>query len=225
MYKITRFKIMKRILIAILAALPLAVSAQSEWTVPESAKGTNGEAAAVAKAEKKSEKKNPKYLKGAAPMVNGVVQWTLDLDIPGQSAEKIYDRLYAYMDELTHGEDELTGSQIALVNKKEHSFVTSVREWLLFKKNAISIDRADTSYKLMANCTDNHLKLTLTRIIFDYTENVPGNAGIYRAEEWISDENALNKKGTKVYPGSWKFRKKMIDRKDQIFNEVKALWK
>lgn len=225
MYKITRFKIMKRILIAILAALPLAVSAQSEWTIPESAKKANEVAASAEKAEKKSAKKDPKYLKGAAPLVNGVVEWTLSLDIKGQSAEQIYDRLYAYMDELTHTENQLTGSQIALVNKKEHSFVTSVREWMLFKQNAISIDRAATSYKLMANCKDNHLDLTLTRIVFDYSENVPGNGGIYRAEEWISDEKALNKKGTRIYPGSSKFRRKMIDRKDQIFNEVKALWK
>ncbi len=216
---------MKRILIAILAVLPLAVSAQSEWTIPESAKKTNEAATAVVKESKKSDKKNPKYLKGAAPMVNGTVEWTLELDVQGQSAEQIYDRLYTYMDNLTHAENQLTGSQIALVNKAEHSFVTSVREWQIFKQNAISIDRAITSYKLMAKCKNNHLSLTLTRIIFDYSENVPGNAGIYKAEEWISDEKALNKKGTKIYPGSSKFRRKMIDRKDQIFNEVKALWK
>lgn len=215
---------MKRILIAILATLPLAVSAQSEWTIPESAKKADETTAAVAKEEKKSNKKDPKYLKGAAPLVNGEVQWTLDLDIPGQKAEQIYNRMYEYLEGLTKEENQLTGSQIALVNKKENSFVTSIKEWQIYKQNAISIDRSITSYKIFTFCKDNHLTLTISRITFDYSENVPHGV-VYKAEEWISDEKALNKKGTRIYLGSSKFRRKMIDRKDQIFNEVKALWK
>lgn len=215
---------MKKILIAIFALLPLAVSAQSEWTIPESAKKADETTAAVAKEEKKSNKKDPKYLKGAAPLVNGEVQWTLDLDIPGQKAEQIYNRMYEYLEGLTKEENQLTGSQIALVNKKENSFVTSIKEWQIYKQNAISIDRSITSYKIFTFCKDNHLTLTISRISFDYSENVPHSV-VYKAEEWISDEKALNKKGTRIYPGSSKFRRKMIDRKDQIFNEVKALWK
>ena len=215
---------MKKILIAMFALLPLAVSAQSEWTIPESAKKADETTAAVAKEEKKSNKKDPKYLKGAAPLVNGEVQWTLDLDIPGQKAEQIYNRMYEYLEGLTKEENQLTGSQIALVNKKENSFVTSIKEWQIYKQNAISIDRSITSYKIFTFCKDNHLTLTISRISFDYSENVPHGI-VYKAEEWISDEKALNKKGTRIYPGSSKFRRKMIDRKDQIFNEVKALWK
>lgn len=215
---------MKKILIAIFALLPLAVSAQSEWTIPESAKKADETTTAVAKEEKKSNKKDPKYLKGAAPLVNGEVQWTLDLDIPGQKAEQIYNRMYEYLEGLTKEENQLTGSQIALVNKKENSFVTSIKEWQIYKQNAISIDRSITSYKIFTFCKDNHLTLTISRISFDYSENVPHGI-VYKAEEWISDEKALNKKGTRIYPGSSKFRRKMIDRKDQIFNEVKALWK
>lgn len=216
---------MKRILIAIFALLPLAISAQSEWTVPESTKKADTETTTVEKKKKKSDKKNPKYLKGAAPLVNGEVQWTLDLDIPRHKAEKIYTRIYEYLEKLTEGENELKGSQIALVNKKENSIVASVREYLIFNQNAIMIDRAITTYKLFAFCKDNHLTLTLSRIVFDYSENMPGRNGIYKAEEWISDEKALNKKGTRIYPGTSRFRRKMIDRKDQIFNEVKELWK
>lgn len=44
------------------------------------------------------------------------------------------------------------------------------------------------------------------------------------AEEWISDENGLNKKKTKMAKGSGKFRIKTIDRKDNIFSRIdKAL--
>jgi colicin import membrane protein len=43
------------------------------------------------------------------------------------------------------------------------------------------------------------------------------------AEEWISDEYAVNKKRTKLYPISGKFRRKTIDRKDFIFNKFETL--
>lgn len=217
---------MKRLIFAILTILPLAASAQNEWVRPEEVK-TQKQTATVEKSAKKKGKKvlDKKYLKGGAPIVDGKVQWTLELDVPGQSAKQIYDRIYEYLDEFTHRDNQIKGSQIALVNPNENSIITNVKEWLIFKQNAIALDRAATSYKLFAFCSDNHLKLTLTRIIFDYSENMPGRNGIFSAEEWISDEEALNKKGTKIYPGSSRFRRKMIDRKDEIFNQVSNLWR
>ena len=40
------------------------------------------------------------------------------------------------------------------------------------------------------------------------------------AEEWITDENALNKAKTKLLKYSGKFRRKTIDRKDEIFENI-----
>ena len=42
------------------------------------------------------------------------------------------------------------------------------------------------------------------------------------ADDWISDSNALNKKGTKLYKGSGKFRRKTIDRKNNIFGRIET---
>ncbi len=45
-----------------------------------------------------------------------------------------------------------------------------------------------------------------------------GKNGVpYKAEEWITDKEAVNKKGTKLYPRSGKFRRKTIDRVENIF--------
>ena len=45
-----------------------------------------------------------------------------------------------------------------------------------------------------------------------------------KADDWITDKHALNKKKTKLYKGSGKFRRKTIDRKDNIFGKIcKAL--
>ena len=45
----------------------------------------------------------------------------------------------------------------------------------------------------------------------------------YSAEEWITDDNAVNKKNTRLYPGTAKFRRKTIDRKDMLFETIKNM--
>lgn len=215
---------MKRLFFIISLFFPLTVLAQSNWERPaDAAPITKAEKAKTAKTKLSKAERDAKYLAGAVTEVNGKVQWDLDVDAPGKSAEQIYNAVYDYLKALTSAENQLEGSQVALVNKAEHSIVATVKEWLVFKENAISIDRAATSYVLSAVCKDNHLSVTLTRIIFDYTENVPTREGIFRAEEWITDKEALNKKGTKLLPGCARFRRKMCDRKDEIFNGLKSL--
>ena len=44
----------------------------------------------------------------------------------------------------------------------------------------------------------------------------------YVAEDWITDEVALNKTKTKIYPIMGKFRRKTIDLKDDIIKDIQA---
>ncbi|MCF0202422.1 MAG: DUF4468 domain-containing protein [Bacteroidaceae bacterium] len=217
----------KQAVVLFVSLLSMSVSAQNTWEKPEDAKpavtAKEAKEEKSAKAEKKQEEyKYAKYLAGAVPVVDGYVQWTLSIDCPNKSAQEIYDKVYEYMKKLTTSEGQLEGSQIALVNKAEHSIVTTVREWLEFKKTFLSHDRSKVSYALKSDCKNGHLDVTLSRIVFDYTEN---QGGVWKAEEWITDEEALNKKKTKLLPGSQKFRRKMVDRKDAIFNDLTLLFK
>ena len=60
--------------------------------------------------------------------------------------------------------------------------------------------------------------MTLTQISYYYEEDNDGyNGRTYRAEEWINDANALNKAKTKLLWGSAKFRRKTVDRVEEIF--------
>ena len=60
--------------------------------------------------------------------------------------------------------------------------------------------------------------LTITQISYYYNEDMEGKNGVpYKAEEWITDKLAVNKKGTKLYPRSGKFRRKTVDRVEEIF--------
>ena len=111
-------------------------------------------------------------------------------------------------------------SGIILVNKEEHMIAAKYSEWLEFTKNFFILDRTEFNYTIIATCKDNHLTMTLERISYNYEENRE-TGFMLPAEKLITDEYALNKKKTKLMPMYSKFRKKTIDRKDEIFQEVK----
>lgn len=170
-----------------------------------------------------------KYLKpGAMPEQDGKVVFTLDLDVPALSAQQVYDRMYVALDTIANQEcqiqDERSKSGVVMVNKKEHSIVAQYHEWMTFKKNFVVLDRTRFNYTVIAKCTDGHLHLTLERMTFLYEQGRPTEMRT-SAEEWISDKEAINKKGTKLLPGSAKFRRSTIDRKDDLFELITKMVK
>lgn len=172
--------------------------------------------------KKKADDKNNKiYLAaGAVPEVDGKVQWTCDINVPGKNAQQIYDEMLRIMSKLTKEENQLERSKVALVNEQEHKIASTMQEWLVFTSTFLSLDRAKMSYILNADCEDGHVKLTMERISYVYGEGKDTN--YYKAEEWITDKNAVNKKHTRLLPMSGKFRKKTIDRKNELFKTIKA---
>lgn len=207
---------MKKLIVLMMLALPMSAIAQNVWEKPKEEK--------VEKAEEvKKPNKDEKYLRGAVPIVDGDVQWTLDVDVPGKSAQEIYDKMFKTLTDLTKSEGQLEGSAVTLVNKRDHIVVANVREWLLFSSSLLSLDRTKFNYTLIARCSDGHLNMTMNRISYKYDEERTNQ--VYKAEEWISDDAAVNKKNTKLYRGSAKFRRKTIDRKDQIFETIRNVLK
>ena len=61
----------------------------------------------------------------------------------------------------------------------------------------------------------------MTRIYYLYEEE--RNPQTYKAEEWIDDDNALNKKKDKLSKMSGKFRRKTVDRKDFLFGKFNEI--
>lgn len=170
--------------------------------------------------ESSKKSKNKKYIQaGAVPEIDGKVIFTLDLDVPGKNAQQIYDKMYSMLDAMAKKENQ-KNSGIILVNKEEHMIAAKYSEWLEFTKNFFILDRTEFNYTIIATCKDNHLKMTLERISYNYEENRE-TGFMLPAEKLITDEYALNKKKTKLMPMYSKFRKKTIDRKDEIFQEVK----
>lgn len=193
-------------------AIPTAEPKKTE--VKKVEKNANG---AVLKAD-------AKYMEGAITTnAEGKVEFTLDTDANGKSADEIYNIVYQYMSELTQGENNIK-SRMALVNKDQHIIANTMDEWLVFCNSFISLDRTEFKYNLVASIKDNHLTLTLERLYYIYEED--RSTGFKApAEEVITDKYALNKKKTNLAKIFGKFRRLTIDRKGQIFNDLTALVK
>lgn len=208
---------------ALLMLAVVTMEAQNVWEIPDQ-KTTKQQAKQEKEAKEKAEEENPdaQYLAGAVTEENGKVVFTLDMDVPQKNAQQIYDIVFNALQELTVQENQLEGSAVALVNKQEHIIAANIREWLVFKNNFLSLDRAKFFYALIAKCSDGHLHLTMERLSYKYEEERGGRQAkdVIKAEELIADGVALNKKGTKIYRGYAKFRRKTIDRKNELFATI-----
>ena len=201
---------MKKLFIAILMAMPLIASAQDNtWERIEQAQVV---------------KDNPdaKYLvDGAVPVVDGVVCWQTTINAPGKTAKQIYDILYKQMDKMVNEPNQIANSAIVQDDKEKHELGALFHEWLVFKNSTLSLDRTQLNFQLMVKYADGKADVKISHITYDYDlERKPVH---YKAEEWITDKYAVNKKHTKLYPISAKFRRKTIDRKDFIFSKFNSL--
>ncbi len=212
---------MRNIIFLIAYLCPVLVFAQI-WDKPDIGNDQTTVTTQSAKEVKAAKvNKDEKYLVGAVPEVDGMVEWAMELDVPGKDASQLYDIMLACFSDLTKSNNQLEGSSVSLVSKQDHIVVASVKEWLMFRDNVINLDRTKFNYTLVANCYDNHLKVTMNRISYKYDEENGKGGYFYKAEEWINDKNALSKKGTKLLLGSAKFRRKTVDRKDEVFDMIR----
>ena len=194
------------------------------WVVP-----TMTEEVEEKKVEKTAEgvvlKEDPKYLAGAIQLnAEGKVEFVLDTQASGKSADEIYNIVFQYMSKLIKNEQNIN-SRIALVNrnnKNEQIIACIMDEWFVFNQSFISLDRSETKYQLVATISDNHLHLSMSRIVFNYEE---GRSTGFKepAENVITDKYALTKKKNDLAKIYGKFRRGTIDRKDQIFNDLTKL--
>lgn len=182
----------------------------------------------MAMAQKVKEDKNaPKYLKGAVPVENGIVTFKKSFRVPGQSDAQLYENMLFYVkDNLVVKGIEDAWTRMLSEGKEDGVIAARVEEWMVFSKKFLSLDQTRLRYQINVTTGQGKVNITVTQISYlygeEWEENKPTGKGgeIYRAEEWITDEHALNKKGTKVLSGSGKFRRKTIDRMNEIFENA-----
>jgi colicin import membrane protein len=200
----------------LMVGLPLAGVAQNTWEKPEKKQ----------EAEKMVEaaKPNPdeKYLRGAVPMENGKVVFRKVMEAPGKTAFQIYNIIGQFLQDETREENQLN-SHFVKADTTDYELGASYEEWLVFHSNALVLDRTRFYYVLRAHCQDGKAEIEMSHIKYLYEEE--RNPIRYKAEDCITDEEAVNKKNTKLQPIVGKFRRKTIDRKDYLFNKLENLLK
>lgn len=204
-------------------ATPATTASQgSGWVIPTATKKETPKPAAQVNGAKLKE--DPKYLEGAITFdEQGKIVFDTEIEAPGKSAAQLYDLVFDYMSGLTQ-DKESKASRMALVNKDEHIIANAMDEWLVFNNSFISLDRTECKYNLIAKITDGKVSLSINHINYTYEEGRQTGFKL-PAEEVIIDKVALTKKKNDLARIFGKFRKKTIDRKDQIFNEIAALVK
>lgn len=155
-----------------------------------------------------------KYLAGAVPEADGKVVFTKEFSIPGMAQDTIYARLLKWMDaRLAKNENN---SRVVYSDKEKGQIVGMGDEWIVFSSTALSLDRTKILYQLTVTCQPEKCTLEVEKIRFNYREGKEK----YTAEEWITDQYALNKAKTKLVRGLAKWRRKTVDFVDALCVDV-----
>lgn len=186
---------MKKLLFILLACLPLLGTAKD-----------------------KNENSDPKYLAGAITLEEGKVTFTHEIKAPSLSKEQLFQQMLDWANNRFKPDGKLQ-SRVVYTNEEEGDIAASAEEYIVFSSSALSLDRTRIYYQYLIHVTDGLCQMTMTRIRYWYDENRDGGQK-YTAEEWITDDMALNKKKTKLAPICGKFRRETIDLKDQLFQSA-----
>lgn len=215
---------MRKLIFALMSLMPMFAWAQwetpdnqenaqqnSKWTQPEQKKATT---------ETKKEKTYEwaAYLEDVVPTDSeGNVVW--ERTFTNQlSGEENYSRMLEFLNDFIKGKNFNPESRVALVNKAERSIAAHIDEYIVFSSSFIALDRTRLIYTLQVTCEDRQVTVKAFRISYWYEENRKGGYR-YQAEKWITDKYAVNKKHTKLLPISGKFRRKTVDRMNELMQQ------
>jgi len=208
---------MKKLMIAIVAA-GMALSATTARAQLFSKKSVQGKMESSA------------YMMGAVPEVAGEVRFEKEFDAPGRSAEQIFRALQQwaslrYMAGTESGKwtDDGYYKNLeyarATADAQQGTIDCQGNEEMVFTNRTLSKDYCTVAYSLELQVNGSHVSAALHNIV--YTYNLTDEPSRIPAEEWITDAEAISRKG-ELYRTSGKFRIKTIDLANQLFTEIEA---
>lgn len=164
---------------------------------------------------------SPKYGIGAVPVDNnGTVVFTQSYALPqGLSQDECYDLLLNWAKGRFAKPYSYVG-RILNEDAQSHRFIFHVEELIVFKRNAVVADESRITYNFSVVVNNEGITLKMTDIKYRYEEGREGGGKAFSAEEWITDDEAFNRKKTKFLKSTGKFRIKTIDLKDALFEKA-----
>lgn len=164
-----------------------------------------------------------KYLAGAVPQNElGVVVFQNSYEVPGKSKLEIYQALKEYtQNEILKGPNALTQCRFVEQDEDGGLLAARVDENLYFTRKAWVSHKTRIFYELIYNIGDGKFNVEMRRIHYLYDEQETPNSKplSFTAEEWITDKEAITKKG-KLLKRAKNFRIYTIERKNEVFREA-----
>ena len=169
------------------------------------------------------------YMQGAVPIVDGQVVFSKNIVSPSGNSKKVFTDLLQwanlrYMADVEHGVwtdadyyRNLTNAMVKSADEQTGVIVCQADEELVFTNKVLAKDYCKVNYKLEIKVEAAVVKVTISNISYVY--NLTDEPQRLTAEEWITDEEAISRKG-KLYRVSGKFRVKTIDLQKQLFDEI-----
>lgn len=163
-----------------------------------------------------------KYLKrGAVPVVDGKVVFSDTLSIvDGYTVAQINDVARSWLEKFFQGKDM---ERNRILSEEDNRIVALAQMEIVFQNNSFSMDKALMSYVITLNSMSGKSTVTIDKIRYNYNDGV--SSQVLVAEDYITDEEAVNKKGTKLLPITGKFRRKTIDAVEEIFGSYRSVMK
>ncbi len=169
---------------------------------------------------KEKEPIDPKYLAGAVPVVDGKVTFCRDIDLKSSlPADSIYHLLARWSGRYFSMNKDVLVRKNVNSSLADHRVEIGVVQYLVFRSTALVLDRTQIIFALTMQIDKDKVTVKMSDIKYYYEEDRTPEK--FTAEEWITDEMALNKKKTKYVHGHGKFREKTIDLFDNIAADAK----
>ena len=158
-----------------------------------------------------------RYDKGNVPVVNGrvMLQETVKSAL---GSDATYERISQWAEQ-RFAKPNVIVSKFTSEDATNHSLSLTAEEYIVFANRFFVLDRTRINYWVEIQCCEEGATIKLTRINYWYEEEREGGIK-FSAEEFITDENAFNKQGTKMLKDQGKFRKGTIDFFDSLVAEM-----
>jgi hypothetical protein len=168
--------------------------------------------------KKKERSVEPQYSAGTIPVANGKVTFEEKIQAEGLTAAQVEERISNWI------AARFVEPTIISVKKFDSdqpaTTVIKGEEYIVFKDKFFVLSRARIYYYLTLTASDGQCTFNMSRITYWYDDEEEKGGLKMKAEEWITDEYAFNKKGgLKKFEG--KFRRKTIELKDLLIEDLK----
>ena len=153
----------------------------------------------------------------AIPVVNGKVTFEETIPAEGYTANEIKMVIDKWIKERFVKPTVISAKQFD--SNSQRTTILKGEEYLVFKNKFFVLERARIYYYLTLTANDGSCTFNMSRITYWYDDEDDKGGLKMIAEEWITDDNAINKKGeVKKFEG--KFRNKTIELKNILVNDL-----